>query len=114
MPPGPRLGEADHMPRHRVTTAALATVLVLSAASSAHAATIAVTTEADGPGACSLRKAISAANTDAPAAGCAAGAGADTIALPSGRYELTLPGAGEDANASGDLDIASDLTIAGA
>jgi CSLREA domain-containing protein len=56
---------------------------------------------------CSLREAISAAN---------ASAGADTITLPPGTYQLTLAnggGANEDGNASGDLDILDSLTING-
>jgi len=57
----------------------------------------------DGPD-CSLREAIDNAN---------ACAGAQTINLPAGGYTLTLAGAGEDANATGDLDITDDLTILG-
>lgn len=53
---------------------------------------------------CSLREAISAAN---------GAGGADTITLPSGFYLLSLTTAGEDANATGDLDITEDLTITG-
>ena len=53
---------------------------------------------------CSLREAIDNAN---------ACAGPQTINLPAGGYTLTLAGAGEDANASGDLDITDDLTILG-
>ena len=55
---------------------------------------------------CSLREAIVAANAN--------GAGADTITLPAGTYTLTIPGTGEDAGATGDLDIVGDLTINGA
>jgi CSLREA domain-containing protein len=51
---------------------------------------------------CSLREAIDNAN---------ACAGAQTINLPAGGYILTLSGAGEDANATGDLDITDELTI---
>jgi len=65
-------------------------------------------------GDCSLREAIQAANTDAAVDACPAGSGADTITLPAGTYTLNIPGAGEDANASGDLDITADLTINGA
>ena len=54
---------------------------------------------------CSLREAIVTAN---------ATAGADTITLPAGTYKLAIAGAGEDAGATGDLDITDDLTIAGA
>ena len=61
---------------------------------------------ADGtPDDCSLRGAISAANSSP---------GADTVVLPSGTYTLTLAGTGEDANATGDLDVTDDLTLQGA
>ena len=58
----------------------------------AFAAGITVNTFADEDGAgadCSLREAITAANTDAPYGGCPAGSGADTINLPDGLYTLT-------------------------
>jgi hypothetical protein len=54
---------------------------------------------------CSLRGAIRAAN---------ATLGRDTIVVPAGTYALTIPGAGDDAAASGDLDITDNLTLAGA
>jgi len=53
---------------------------------------------------CTLRAAIQEAN---------ACAGDDTINLPSGNYVLSLAGAGEDAAATGDLDITGNLTITG-
>jgi CSLREA domain-containing protein len=55
----------------------------------------------------SLREAIIQAN---------ALAGDDTISLPTGTYHLTLTGAGEEAAATGDLDISANgkLTIQGA
>jgi CSLREA domain-containing protein len=53
---------------------------------------------------CSLREAVDNAN---------ACPGAQTINLPAGGYTLTLAGAEEDANATGDLDITDDLTIQG-
>lgn len=56
------------------------------------------------PGDCSLREAILDAN---------ALAGADTINLPAGTYSSTLAGAGEDAAATGDLDILDSVTIVG-
>jgi len=57
------------------------------------------------PDDCSLRGAVIAAN---------AADDADTIDLPAGTYTLTIPGAGEDMAASGDLDVTHNLTIAGA
>jgi len=78
-------------------------------------AMITVTTVADEYGTgddCSLREAIQAANDDAAFGGCVAGNGADIIRLPAGTY--TLRGAAdENLNASGDLDITSDLVING-
>ncbi|MCA9901974.1 MAG: CSLREA domain-containing protein, partial [Anaerolineales bacterium] len=56
-------------------------------------------------GECTLRAAIQEAN---------ALAGADTITLPAGTYTLALAGTGEDAAATGDLDVTGDLTITGA
>lgn len=64
-------------------------------------------------GDCSLREAIQAANTDAAVDACPAGHGADTIRLPEGVYQLARAGAGEDANAVGDLDILADLILVG-
>ncbi len=59
---------------------------------------------ADATGACTLRAAIQEAN---------ALAGDDSITLPAGTYPLTIPGADEDAGATGDLDITDDLTVTG-
>lgn len=68
-------------------------------------------------GVCTLREAITAANTDTTSGTvggeCVAGNGADTITLSPGTYTLSLPGGGEDANATGDLDIDSDITVQG-
>ncbi len=95
----------------------LAVVAVLSLPSSAVAATITVDTQADewntGAG-CSLREAVQAANTDTAFGGCTAGTGNDVILVPSGTYVLSLAGAGEDSNATGDLDLGSNLEIVGA
>jgi CSLREA domain-containing protein len=57
-------------------------------------------------GTCSLREAITAAVGDAPFGGCAGGVPGEStrIALPTGHYDLSLPGV-DDANAVGDLDI---------
>lgn len=56
-------------------------------------------------GVCTLRAAIQEAN---------ALPGADVISLPAGTYTLTLASAGEDAAATGDLDITGDITLQGA
>jgi CSLREA domain-containing protein len=53
---------------------------------------------------CTLRAAIQEAN---------ALAGPDTINLPAGTYTLTIAGTGENATATGDLDITGDLVING-
>jgi len=60
---------------------------------------------ADSGGQCSLRAAITEAN---------ALSGADTITVPAGTYTISLAGADEDANASGDFDITSPVTLNGA
>jgi CSLREA domain-containing protein len=93
-------------------------LLSIAGAATADAATFAVTTNADavdvnpgdgvcadGAGRCTLRAAIMETN---------ALPGADTITLPASLYALTIAGAGEDAAATGDLDISDDLTIDGA
>lgn len=54
---------------------------------------------------CSLREAILAANTTA---------GPDEITLGSDTYTLSIIGTGENAAATGDLDISEDLVINGA
>jgi len=79
-------------------------------------AVITVTTtddELNSDGDCALREAIQAANTDAAVDACVAGSGADTVLVPAGTYLLTIPGAGEDANQTGDLDILDNLTLNG-
>ena len=99
---------------------ALSSALVASP-SPAEAAAITVNTTSDvvaDDGQCSLREAITAANNDAASGStvgeCPAGSGDDTITLPAGSYTLSLVGATEDANATGDLDITDHLTITGA
>ena len=97
----------------RVYLALLAGGLV----SSASAATLNVTTPDDviaADGQCSLREAITAANTDSAFMGCTAGSGADIVVLAAGEYRIERAGAGENANASGDLDIRSSLAVRGA
>ncbi len=95
-------------------------VLVLSVgvAAAARAASFTVTNTGDAvdaaPGdgvcatagaVCTLRAAIQEAN---------ALSGPDSIIVPAGTYLLTILGAGEDAAASGDLDVTGELTLTGA
>jgi CSLREA domain-containing protein len=87
----------------------------------ASAASIAVTATNDAvaaDGRCSLREAITSANQDtAPFSGageCADGSGADTISVPAGTFPLSIGGSGENANATGDLDVLGPVTISGA
>jgi len=55
-------------------------------------------------GACTLRAAVQEAN---------ALAGEDWIRVPAGTFTLSLAGAGDDAGATGDLDITESVTITG-
>jgi CSLREA domain-containing protein len=87
--------------------AAASAVAALALPGAAHAAVIAVTTNADAvasDGACSLREAVQAANTDTPVSDCPAGSGADQITLGATTYTL----------AAGELGVTSELTITGA
>ncbi len=56
----------------------------------------------DASGDCTLRAAIVESN---------ALPGTDTVRLPAGTYQLTIPGNGEDASLQGDLDITEALTL---
>ena len=58
----------------------------------------------DASGHISLRSAIMAAD---------AKGGSNKIIVPAGTFTLTIPGAGEDTDATGDLDINGNLTITG-
>lgn len=86
--------------------------------SGAFAATITVNTADDAlnsDGDCSLREAVEAANTNAAVDGCPAGeSGLDRIELAAGLYGLSVAGASENANATGDLDVLEALEIVGA
>lgn len=92
-----------------IPPAALALVC-LAAASSVRAAVFIPTKTADTEDGtcsttdCSLREAVLAAN---------ASPGEDVILLHAGVYRLTLTGAGENAAATGDLDITDDLVLIG-
>lgn len=100
-----------------LVTAALAAG-TLGFARAAQAATITVNTTTDEYNtgvSCSLREAIQAANNDAAFGGCPAGSGADTITFGvNGTFLITLsPGPDENANAAGDFDLLSSMTIQG-
>jgi CSLREA domain-containing protein len=58
---------------------------------------------------CSLREAVSAANADDEP-----GKGADVVVVPAGIYQLERLGAGEDLNATGDLDLLDEIILVGA
>jgi CSLREA domain-containing protein len=64
---------------------------------------------------CSLREAITATNMNAAFGGCPyiLGPGGDVIQLESKTYDLSITGANENNNGTGDLDIAGDLYISG-
>jgi CSLREA domain-containing protein len=124
-----KVGASDQNNRARPAGRAWLTILaaalllaasLLAPAAPAHAAgTITVTTTADEYGAgpaCSLREAVRTANDGANFGGCVlSGTQPFTINLPAGTYQLTIGGANEDNNATGDLDIrASGTAIVGA
>src|SRR4051794_5373669 len=69
-----------------------------------HTVAVDLRTGKDAAGHISLRSAIMAAD---------AKPNSDTIKLPRGTYTLTLAGANEDSDATGDLDIIGNLTIMG-
>src|SRR5262245_473508 len=56
---------------------------------------------------CSLREAIAAANVEPLG-------GADVVVVPAGIYVLTRTGAGEEVNATGDLDVYGGTILVGA
>jgi CSLREA domain-containing protein len=97
--------------------AVLAAALVCVVPSSAQAATIPVTTGTDGiagDGLCTLREAISSANSDTAVGGCPAGSGADEVAIPALKVTLTANPAASDTIATGDLDLTGVVTVRGA
>ena len=105
---------------HMILLPCLLGILFLAAPAYADA-TITVTTTADGvvdDGDCGLREAVLSANTDASVGGCTAGNGADLIVFDAALarpalFALTEHGASEDGALTGDLDVASVLTIRG-
>jgi CSLREA domain-containing protein len=103
----------------RITTLLLS--IALTVPCFAGAATLHVDSTADvlaDDGACTLREAVIAANSDlasgASPGECGAGSGADVIEVPAGTYTLAIAGAAEDAAATGDLDLLGEVEIAGA
>lgn len=93
------------------------TVLVmLVAVPAAQAVDIPVNTTADEygnpPASCSLREAITSAQTNAAFGGCSAGLGSDTIKLPAGTYKITRAGAVEELNVTGDFDVTGTDSLA--
>src|SRR6266545_4352480 len=106
------------MLRHWLLTAVLLTLAALPRGTAAEGASFSVDYSLDGldatagdgvcattEGYCTLRAAVQESN---------ALPGRDAITLPSGRYDLSIPGSDEDAAATGDLDITDDLEIRGA
>jgi hypothetical protein len=89
---------------------AAAVLLALAGPPHAGAATFTVTRFDDpapdgcAPADCSLREAVVATNSTP---------GLDSISLPAGYYRLTIPGPGEDAAATGDLDLNDAVSIRG-
>jgi CSLREA domain-containing protein len=99
----------------KLAVAATFVAAVLIAPATADAGTITPNTFTDdntANGNCTLREAIRAANANAAIDACTAGTGADTIPLAAGTYSLSVPGAGEDAAATGDLDITDTAGLA--
>jgi len=109
------------MPLRLVVCAAVAVSFVLPAGALANTITVDTTEDVSGPGRCTLRDAVTSANTGNPgASSCAAGrtlavdgADSDTIVLPAGTYVLDGENA-DDANVEGDLDVTKALSIEGA
>jgi len=96
-----------HALRLSLLVALVATLLLPAAPASAQVLRVTILGDpAPGPcdDRCSLREAVIAAN---------ASPGPDVIRLPKGRIELARTGAGEDAAATGDLDVTDSLTIIG-
>jgi CSLREA domain-containing protein len=99
----------------RIRVIGIGIAAALTVAAPASAATIQVTDNGDGLTGCTLRAAINAANGSGPTGTCAAGdpdPATDRIELPANlQFTATSLGAGEDANATGDLDILENVDI---
>ena len=116
------MGARMNIPTHKIFNAITLIVflfLVAITPAPVNAATIIVTATADTVATdtfCTLREAINNLNAGADTTGgdCIAGDGInDTINVPAGTYTIT-GAAGDDANLSGDFDIAKAVTITGA
>ncbi len=95
--------------RHRVVGGLGAVVLAALTLTACEPAELVVTKTADTNDGrcdqdCSLREAVLAAN---------ARPGRDLVRVPAGTYRLTRAGIGEDAGATGDLDVTDDLVLQG-
>jgi CSLREA domain-containing protein len=94
---------------------------LLAMSGTASAGNIKVTTTLDeldiaADATCSLREAISTANTDGNVGGCTdpnPASANDTVSLTGGTYRLTRVSGPEDNNFAGDLDVTEALTISG-
>lgn len=111
----------NKLPKSGLIILMLISFLSMQKMPSAYAAGITVNSTADviaDDGQCTLREAITAANTDTAsglmAGECTAGNGDDAITLPADTYTLAIPSTGENSNVNGDLDINSNITINGA
>lgn len=94
----------------------LLTVLVWIGASSVYAApgaTFTVDRTDDNAGATACGAAANGLNLRGAITNANGVAGADTIVIPAGTYTLSVAGILEDNNATGDLDITSDITFLG-
>ncbi len=96
----------------------MAGLILATCVASLEADTITVTTDSGGTGGpdCTLRDAITAANTDTATGGCTAGSGADTIELPADAT-ITLTEAdnvaGIDSGSNGLPSVASTMIVHG-
>ena len=92
--------------------------LLLGFSAEPAAASINVTTKTDevqNNGQCSLREAITEANSTTPLGSCFdSRTNPNLINVPAGTYTLTRTGTNEDANSTGDLDVLTNMTIQGA
>src|SRR3954447_5149524 len=101
-----------------------AVIAAVAASGAAPAAAHSIHVTADAPdavandGKCSLREAVNAANENsllnAPDCDSAGASSGDLIVLPAGQYTLAPGSAGDNANATGDLDLTGAVAIRGA